>query len=157
MSLMMRFDLENKGTFGRSVVIVVAALVFCGLLLSSAFAAVQNRPRSAQTAPAKPTPTPTPAPVTTTPTTAPQTSATPTPTPKPTGGAPTLGEAPPPPRLRPTPTPTPPEEIDAESTIKINADLVQLHVRVIDRNNRPIDNVPQSDFHVFEDGEPQPI
>jgi Ca-activated chloride channel family protein len=30
-------------------------------------------------------------------------------------------------------------------------------VRVIDRNNRPIDNVPRSDFHVFEDGVPQPI
>jgi Ca-activated chloride channel family protein len=34
---------------------------------------------------------------------------------------------------------------------------VQLHVRVIDRNNKPIDNVPRSDFHVFEDGVPQPI
>lgn len=34
---------------------------------------------------------------------------------------------------------------------------MQLHVRVIDRNNRPIDNVPQNEFHVFEDGVPQPI
>jgi Ca-activated chloride channel family protein len=34
---------------------------------------------------------------------------------------------------------------------------VQLHVRVIDRNNRPIDNVQRSEFHVFEDGVPQPI
>ncbi len=30
-------------------------------------------------------------------------------------------------------------------------------MRVIDRNNRPIDNVPKSEFHVFEDGVPQPI
>src|SRR5262249_32006610 len=70
---------------------------------------------------------------------------------------PTLGEAPPPPKLKPTPTPEAPTEIDPESTIKINADLVQLHVRVIDRNKRPIDNVPQNEFHVVEDGVPQPI
>ena len=30
-------------------------------------------------------------------------------------------------------------------------------MRVIDRNNRPIDNVPQNAFHVFEDGVAQPI
>jgi Ca-activated chloride channel homolog len=41
--------------------------------------------------------------------------------------------------------------------VRINADLVQLQVRVIDRNNRPIDNVPLNEFHVFEDGVPQPI
>jgi len=39
----------------------------------------------------------------------------------------------------------------------IDADLVQLHVRVIDRNNRPINNVSQNEFHVFEDGVPQTI
>jgi Ca-activated chloride channel family protein len=68
-----------------------------------------------------------------------------------------LGEPPPPPKLKPTPTPTPPEEIDPESTIKINADLVELHVRVIDRNNRPVNNIARADFHVFEDGVSQPI
>jgi Ca-activated chloride channel family protein len=41
--------------------------------------------------------------------------------------------------------------------LRINADLVQLHVRVIDRNNRPINNVRQDEFHIFEDGVPQPI
>ncbi len=30
-------------------------------------------------------------------------------------------------------------------------------MRVIDRNNRPIGNVQQNEFRVFEDGEPQPI
>lgn len=30
-------------------------------------------------------------------------------------------------------------------------------MRVIDRNNRPINNVGQNEFHVFEDGVPQPI
>src|SRR6185436_2678938 len=76
---------------------------------------------------------------------------------RPVSGRPTLGEPPPVPKLKPTPTPTPPEEIEEGDKIRINADLVQLHVRVIDRNNRPINNVPQSEFHVFEDGVPQPI
>lgn len=30
-------------------------------------------------------------------------------------------------------------------------------MRVIDRNNKPINNVPQSEFHIFEDGVPQTI
>ena len=70
--------------------------------------------------------------------------------------APTLGEPPPSPKLKPTPTPTPPPEIVEGDIVRINADLVQLHVRVIDRNNRPINNVPQNEFQVFEDGVPQP-
>ena len=44
-----------------------------------------------------------------------------------------------------------------DSIIKINAELVQLHVRVIDRNNRPINNVRQNEFRVFEDGVAQTI
>jgi len=108
----------------------------------------QDRPRSTQPAkpaatPPVPSPSPTPTPQTTRPTT--------------DRIAPTLGEPPPPPRLKPTPTPTPPEQLDPESIIRINAELVQLHVRVIDRNNRPIDNVPRNDFHIFEDGVPQTI
>jgi Ca-activated chloride channel family protein len=114
----------------------------------------QNRPRTAQTpvpSTAKPSPTATPSP-----------AAVPSPTPQPQRPAtdriaPTLGEPPPPPRLKPTPTPTPPEELDPESIVRINAELVQLHVRVIDRNNRPIDNVPRGEFHIFEDGVPQAI
>jgi Ca-activated chloride channel family protein len=35
--------------------------------------------------------------------------------------------------------------------------MVNLHVRVIDRNNKPIGNVQKSEFHVFEDGVPQPV
>jgi len=69
-----------------------------------------------------------------------------------------LGEPPPAPVLKPKPTPTPAEEdIDEGSILKINTELVTLNVRVIDRNNRPINNVRQNDFHVFEDGVPQPI
>ena len=47
--------------------------------------------------------------------------------------------------------------LDPESIVRVNTDLVQLHVRVIDRNNKPINDVPQTAFHVFEDGVPQPI
>jgi len=109
----------------------------------------QDRPRTIQasTPTASPSPTAVPSPSPT-----PQTQ-------RPTTDriAPSLGEPPPPPRLKPTPTPTPPETLDPDSIIRINAELVQLHVRVIDRNNRPIDNVPRADFHIFEDGVPQPI
>ena len=134
---------------------MIAGVVLSALVLGSVIASGQgpdSRPRSTQTAAPKPSPTPG----------TPSASPTPTPsqTPKPAGVdriAPTLGEPPPPPKLKPTPTPTPPEEIEPDSIVRINADLVQLHVRVIDRNNRPIDNVPQNEFHVFEDGVPQPI
>jgi Ca-activated chloride channel family protein len=68
-----------------------------------------------------------------------------------------LGAPPPPPRLKPTPTPTPPETLDPGDIVRINAELVELHVRVIDRNNRPINNVPKDQFHVYEDGVAQTI
>lgn len=99
----------------------------------------------------------------------PRTTATPTPqqpapTPSRTGPgrgiAPQLGEPPPPPILKPKPTPTPDAstaEIDEGSTLRINADLVTLNVRVIDRNNRPINGIRQDEFKVYEDGVLQPI
>jgi len=72
--------------------------------------------------------------------------------------APSLGEPPPAPVLKPKPTPTPPEEdIDEGSIVRVNTELVTLNVRVIDRNNRPINSVRENEFHVFEDGLPQPI
>ena len=136
-------------------------LAVCGLILSAlvfgpgvSANSDQERPRSTQTKPAA-TATPTPAPAKPAPT------ATPTPTPqtqRPTDRiAPTLGEPPPPPKLKPTPTPTPPPTIEEGDILRINAELVQLHVRVIDRNNKPINNVGQNEFHVFEDGVPQTI
>jgi Ca-activated chloride channel family protein len=74
--------------------------------------------------------------------------------------APQLGEPPPPPVLKPKPTP-PPDPASAEITegdiLKFNSELVTLNVRVIDRNNRPINNIGKDEFRVFEDGAPQPI
>jgi Ca-activated chloride channel family protein len=126
--------------------------------------AQDSRPRrSTAMAPrATSTPTPTPTPVPRVNQSSSRPAATPTPTPRPTSPvdriAPSLGEPPPLPVLKPKPTPTPEEpEIDEGSTIVTNTELVTLNVRVIDRNNRPIDNVRQNDFHVYEDGVAQPI
>jgi Ca-activated chloride channel family protein len=74
--------------------------------------------------------------------------------------APQLGAPPPPPILKPKPTPTPDPttaEISEGDILKFNAELVTLHVRVIDRNNRPINNIGKDEFRVFEDGVAQPI
>jgi Ca-activated chloride channel family protein len=144
--------INKEARFRLVGVTLLTSFIFAALVLSSVFASGQNRPRTAQPTPPKPNSA-----VTATTTQQSTTRPTATPTPRPASPEPTLGEAPPVPRLKPTPTPTPPSEIDPESTIKINTDLVSLHVRVIDRNNRPIDNVTQNEFHVFEDGIPQPI
>ncbi len=58
----------------------------------------------------------------------------------------------------PTPTPRPgatPRLEDQEITI--DTELVNVTVRVVDRNNRPINNLPQSDFKIYEDGVLQQI
>ena len=65
-------------------------------------------------------------------------SATPTPTPSPA--------------VAPTIKPTPDDEI-----IKIDTELVNLTVRVIDRNGHVINNIPQNQFKIFEDGAAQKI
>ena len=52
----------------------------------------------------------------------------------------------------PTPKPTPDDEI-----IKVDTELVNLNVRVIDRNSRPVNDVKQSEFKVYEDGVLQQI
>jgi Ca-activated chloride channel family protein len=74
--------------------------------------------------------------------------------------APQLGAPPPPPILRPKPTPTPDPttaEISENDILKINTELVTLHVRVIDRNNHPINRLGKDEFKVLEDGVPQQI
>jgi Ca-activated chloride channel family protein len=48
-------------------------------------------------------------------------------------------------------------EIGEGGIVKIDTDLVNLNVRVIDRNNHPIGDVRQDEFHVYENGVPQPI
>jgi Ca-activated chloride channel family protein len=136
----------------RSIVVLwltaLAALSFIVAGVSSAHQAQESRPRTTSaTATATPTPQQQPAP-----------------TPAQAGPgrriAPQLGEPPPPPILKPKPTPTPDAntaEIDEGSTLVMNAELVTLNVRVIDRNNRPVNNIRQDEFKVYEDGVQQPI
>lgn len=152
----------NKGKRLRLVwiaAIVVVATFAIGSGFVLAARTQDSRPRRSSNIAPTSAPTPTPVPVSTPFQTRPAVTPTPTPRPTPTDRiAPALGEPPPAPILKPKPTPTPPEpEIDEGSTIVVNTELVTLNVRVIDRNNRPIDNVRQNEFHVFEDGVPQPI
>jgi Ca-activated chloride channel family protein len=152
----------------------IASIIGSNLVLA---ARSQDRPRRSTAVAPRATPAPTPVPraiqtIQRPTTTSATPRATPAVTPRPTPAAtaqptpydrndriaPQLGEPPPAPVLKPKPTPTPEEpEIDEGSTIIVNTELVTLNVRVIDRNNRPIDNVRQNDFHVFEDGVSQPI
>src|SRR5229473_5268161 len=129
----------------------IAALLFSivagfSLLISGASRAQQpdSRPRTTEQTPSA-SPTPTSSPVPTLP-----------------GRriAPQLGAPPPPPLLKPKPTPTPDVAgavINEGDVLKFNAELVTLHVRVIDRNNHPINNIAKGDFKIFEDGVPQPV
>src|SRR3989442_5224102 len=113
---------------------------------SSAQQPVDSRPRTTGAATVAPSPSP-------------QTSQ-PTPTPAQTLPgrriAPQLGAPPPPPVLKQKPPDPKTAEIDENSTLKIDTELVTLNVRVIDRNNHPIGNLRQSDFKVLEDGVTQP-
>jgi Ca-activated chloride channel family protein len=133
------------------------AAIFGGVFYGARLSSAQNDGRPRRTAPTpQATPTPTPAVVKPSPQPTASRPATATPTPAIDRIAPQLGEPPPPPRLKPKPTPTP-EEIDSNESIKINTNLVTLNVRVIDRTNRPIDNVRKTDFHIYEDGVAQPV
>ena len=155
-----------------SLPLLLAFMAACviGSTLVSAAGTQDSRPRRNAATPPQSRPTPTPVPRTNQTVSRPATTiATPTPTPRPTPPptaaptpfdriAPSLGEPPPAPVLKPKPTPTPPEEdIDEGSIVRVNTELVTLNVRVIDRNNRPINNVRENEFHVFEDGVRQPI
>lgn len=52
----------------------------------------------------------------------------------------------------PKSSPTPDDEV-----IKVDTELVNLSVRVVDRNNRPINNLSEKEFKILEDGVPQQI
>src|SRR5438045_1356003 len=123
----------------RAIVVAAVSLMACALLVVAHVGQAQSQDgRSRRTAAA---PQQTPKPV-------------PTPTPKPglvRPGQVILTEAPP---EMPNPTSA---EMGENETLKINTDLVNLNVRVIDRNNHPIGDIRQDEIHVFENGVPQPI
>ena len=66
---------------------------------------------------------------------------------------------------RPTATPTPavktpvtsPTVEEDSEVLKIDTELVNLNVRVVDRNNRSIASLTQNDFTIYEDNVPQKI
>jgi len=61
------------------------------------------------------------------------------------------------PTIAPKPTPTPTPFDDPNEIIKVDAELVNLNIRVIDRNNRPINDVKQNEFKIYEDNVLQQI
>jgi Ca-activated chloride channel family protein len=63
-------------------------------------------------------------------------------------------KATPTPKAAPTIAPTPEDD---DEPIKIESDLVNLSVRVVDRNNKPVGILSQGDFSIFEDGVAQPV
>lgn len=121
------------------------------LLLPAPSGAQQDsRPRRAAATttrqPARTTATPQPTPA--------RIAATPTPTP-------TKQPAPPGSQASPDAQASPPalkgQEIDPDEVLTVDTNLVNLNVRVIDRNNRPINDVKREEFRVFEDGAPQKV
>lgn len=53
--------------------------------------------------------------------------------------------------------PTPPQIKDEDDIIRIDTELVNLSIRVIDRNNRPVNNIQEREFKIYEDGNLQQI
>ena len=64
---------------------------------------------------------------------------------------PTLGA------ITPYPLPSPPKINEDDEVIQVDTELVNLNVRVIDRNNRPINSLRQNEFKIFEDNVAQKI
>ncbi len=60
------------------------------------------------------------------------------------------------PKTAPTVVPTPDVD-DPNEIIKVDTELVNVNVRVVDRNNRPISNLTQNDFKIYEENVLQPI
>lgn len=61
-------------------------------------------------------------------------------------------------KVVPTPSPKPPSlNGETEEIYKVEVELVNLDVRVVDRNGRPVNDLRQADFKVFEENEPQEI
>ncbi|MDT5062271.1 MAG: Ca-activated chloride channel [Acidobacteriota bacterium] len=131
----------------RAFAFVAVLSLACALLVVSHAGQAQSqdgRPRRAASTPqVKPATTP-------------QQTPTPKATPKATPGLVRPGQVilaePPPDMANPLGA-----EIGENETLKINTDLVNLNVRVIDRNNHPIGDVRQDEFRVYENGVPQPI
>jgi Ca-activated chloride channel family protein len=136
----------------RAFAFAALLLMACALLVASNVGQAQEgrarrttTPQQGKPQPASPRQTPTPTP-----------KATPKPTMKSSGPVVNPGQV--------VLTDAPPEmanplgvEINENEKISIDTDLVNLNVRVIDRNNRPIGDIRQDEIKIYENGVPQPI
>src|SRR5919199_3795294 len=91
---------------------------------------------------ARPAQTPTPAP---------------TATPQTTGPRPKLQSQPSAQPDEPNPQGDPNQEVDPDEVVRIESNEIKRHARVVDRFNRPVNDVGQGDLRVFENGVPQTI
>ncbi|MEP7213977.1 MAG: VWA domain-containing protein [Acidobacteriota bacterium] len=57
----------------------------------------------------------------------------------------------------PTPSSTPVLLKEDDSVYTVDTELVNINVRVVDRNSRPISNLTKADFRILEDNAPQQI
>jgi Ca-activated chloride channel homolog len=89
-----------------------------------------------------------------------QTGARPTPTATPqqtTGGRPKLQTAPSAQPDQPNAQGDPNQEVNPDEVVRIESNEIKLHVRVVDRFNRPVNDVSRGELRVFENGVPQAI
>ena len=93
---------------------------------------------------ARPAQTPTPAPTAT-----PQTQT--------TGPRPKLQSPPSAQPVQPNAQEDPNQTVDEGEVVRIESNEIKLHVRVVDRFNRPVNDVRLEDFKVFENGVPQEV
>ncbi|HZI17965.1 MAG TPA: VWA domain-containing protein [Pyrinomonadaceae bacterium] len=160
-------EVEGRGRGARTrgaLAIALAALVVAAAALPAARAERQaeGRPRRAEPARTGATTAPRQTPAPQQPAAA-QPQQTPTPAPArggpvipPADGAPVLKTAPPI-RMDEGNQDQDEMEIDPEGVVTIDTSLVNLQVRVVDRNNRPISGIRQEEFRVFENGQPQTV
>lgn len=162
----MKYRVGLKGMFrtrarAALVLFVVALALVSSSLLPASHARRQQagggRPRrvlsaSSQQTNARPAPTPA------TSTAAPRQTPTPTQTPTPeTGAPPKLQKSTPIQQDDPNAQGPSEEEIDEGEVVRIESSEIKLHVRIIDRYNRPVNDVRQNELRVFENGVPQTI
>ncbi|HEV7890186.1 MAG TPA: VWA domain-containing protein [Pyrinomonadaceae bacterium] len=151
----------------RVAAVLAVLLALASSLVPASLARRQSggRPRRATTAvtqkaaAAQATPKPTPSK-----TNVAQPQQTPTPTSTPFSQTQTpAGQAKPKLQTQPTAEPDAPRQdeggqtVDEDEVVTIDASLVTLHVRVIDRNNHPVEGVGKGAFRVFENGVEQQI
>ncbi len=127
---------KNRETNGWYYVSVANGTVK-GWILGETVRSLKNEPKGSQTPNKTPNKTPN------------QPLPTILPSPTPTKSTPT-------PLASPSPTPAA-ETVEDTEVVKIDTEEVSLSVRVVDRNNRPVNKLSQSDFKVYEDGVLQPI